>query len=100
MPCKTIQFVPPCNVRTSNLHTLTTSAHCTNVNALESTDFTRASNLHTETTNVYLYTYLQFKALLDIQCLTLSSVIFICRRSPSVITTATLSNEEDRGNAP
>jgi len=48
---------------------------------------------------MYLYTYLKFKALLDIQCLTLSSVIFIRRRSPPVITTATLSNEEDRRNA-
>ena len=48
---------------------------------------------------MYLYTYLKFKALLDIQRLTLSSVNFIRRRSRPVITTATLSNEEDRRNA-
>ena len=36
--------------------------------------------------DVYLYTYFKLKALLDIQCLTSSSVIFIRRRSHSVIT--------------
>jgi len=46
--------------------------------------------------NIYLFIYLNFEALLDIQCLTSFSVGCRC---PSVITTAALSNEEDQENA-
>ena len=59
----------------------------------------RASNWQVEKNkyliNIYLFIYLNFEALLDIQCLTSFSVGCRCL---SVITTAALLNEQDQEN--